>query len=111
MRPYPGPGAKVKVSTTGGSRPAWNPNGREIFYISDRGLHAAPVRTEPDLVVGRSELLFGREQSWSDYFTVSQDGQRFLFARYVEEKKLPRQMVYVPNWFDELESILAGPSN
>ena len=33
VRPFPGPGEPVTVSTNGGSSPAWNPRGRELFYV------------------------------------------------------------------------------
>jgi serine/threonine-protein kinase len=34
VRPYPGPGAPEPVSVEGGRGPAWNPNGRELFFLS-----------------------------------------------------------------------------
>jgi hypothetical protein len=29
--PYPGPGGKTQVSSSGGTQPRWNRNGRELF--------------------------------------------------------------------------------
>jgi hypothetical protein len=34
VQPYPGPGATVTVSMEGGRSPAWNRNGRELFFLS-----------------------------------------------------------------------------
>jgi hypothetical protein len=34
VQPYPGPGATVPVSMEGGRSPAWNRNGRELFFLS-----------------------------------------------------------------------------
>jgi len=34
LRPYPGPGATEPVSVDGGRCPAWNRNGRELFFLS-----------------------------------------------------------------------------
>jgi Tol biopolymer transport system component len=32
VRPFPGPGGKWQVSSTGGVLPIWSPNGRELFF-------------------------------------------------------------------------------
>ena len=32
VKPYPGPGGKWLISTEGGTEPAWNRNGRELFF-------------------------------------------------------------------------------
>ena len=34
VQPYPGPGPAEQVSTEEGTSPAWNPKGRELFYVS-----------------------------------------------------------------------------
>jgi serine/threonine protein kinase len=34
VQPFPGPGAKVQVSTAGGRAPRWPRGGRELFYIA-----------------------------------------------------------------------------
>ncbi len=35
VRPFPGPGTAVQVSTEGGWEPAWSRDGRELYYRSD----------------------------------------------------------------------------
>ena len=43
VRPYPGPGLKVPVSSGGGVSPRWSPTAREIFFVgSDGCLWVAP---------------------------------------------------------------------
>jgi Tol biopolymer transport system component len=37
LRPFPGPGAPVRVSPAGGGRPAWRADGRELFYLTPAG--------------------------------------------------------------------------
>src|SRR5262249_51547103 len=45
VRPFPGPGGKIQISTSGGAQPRWNKNGKEIFYVSlDSKMMAAPVQ-------------------------------------------------------------------
>jgi Tol biopolymer transport system component len=49
VRPFPGPGTDVAVSTNGGSQVRWHPDGTELFYIAaDDTLMAAPIRVHPD---------------------------------------------------------------
>ena len=45
LHPFPGPGDPKPVSTGGGSKPRWNSNGRELFYVgADGQLMAVSVR-------------------------------------------------------------------
>src|SRR5205823_375791 len=61
ISPFPGPGARRRLSTGGGRQPQWRRDGREIFYIaSDKRLMAAEVSVNgenPD--VGAIRTLFG----------------------------------------------------
>ena len=60
VQPFPGPGGKWQISTDGGIEPAWNPNGRELFYrIGDR-MMAVPITTTPAFCTGRPTMLFER---------------------------------------------------
>jgi Tol biopolymer transport system component len=42
VQPFPGPGAKTQVSTTGGTLPTWRRAGRELFYLANDRLMAVP---------------------------------------------------------------------
>ena len=85
VAPFPPTGVKLPVSAgvyvgmdfQAGAR--WNPNGRELFYVSTDGrLMAVSVGTAPNLQLGRpSALLKLPGRLWED-FAVSADGQRFL---------------------------------
>ena len=49
LRPFPGPGEDVPVSTEGGIQPRWNPKGKELFYVAaDDRLMAVPIRFSSD---------------------------------------------------------------
>ena len=113
VRPYPGPGAKIQVSSEGGYTPQWNPNGRELFYRSGQAIWAVPVETEPKFSVGRPKPLFEAEflaGVWGSAFEVSPDGQRFLLVKFPKETQEPLRLVYVPDWIEELKQILSGES-
>jgi serine/threonine-protein kinase len=44
VRPFPGPGADLRVSSNGGAQPRWNPRGQELFYVAaDDRLMAVPM--------------------------------------------------------------------
>ena len=88
LRPFPGPGHDVRVSTDGGSQARWNPNGKELFYVAaDDPLMAVPIRFAADQKsvepgapvklfvtnVGSTAILKYRQQ-----YMVSPDGQSFV---------------------------------
>ena len=52
VQPYPGPGGKWQISAEGGTEPAWNHNGRELFYRQGNKMMAADVTTQPSLFCG-----------------------------------------------------------
>ena len=108
-RPYPGPGGKIKISSDGGSEPAWAPSGREIFYRTADAMMAVPVTTQPELSAGTGRPLFpdryarwGREDGSRNY-DVSPDGSRFLVIKSAERKDEPvTQIQLLANWPAEL---------
>ena len=87
----------VLVSTTGGRLPRWNPNGREIFYLSpENQLTAVEVDgTLPQFKVGKAHPLFTmtpRESRLDAYpYDVMPDGERFLVNRFIDEV-MPRSL-------------------
>jgi Tol biopolymer transport system component len=49
VRPFPGPGGTLQVSTAGGTQPRWSKDGWELFYVSPDGhLMAVPIRAAAD---------------------------------------------------------------
>ena len=116
MRPYPGSGAATLVSTNGGSSPAWNPNGRELFYVepgaeADRMMtvrfDAAGRATTPEALfpVPRGGLLLG--PAVLTPYAVARDGQRFYAVRHPRRAATPvTEISLVLNWFDDLRSRL-----
>ena len=89
VRPYPGPGLKVIVSSGGGAEPRWGPDGKELFYVFGRRFMRVAVQTAPELKVSKPEMLFEgtyRRITGSPGFTsfsVSSDGRRFLMIKSI----------------------------
>ena len=80
--PFPGPGGKWQISTTGGDRPRWRRDGSEIFYIApDNTLMAASVNGKgASFEVGSVKPLFatGAVVGTRYQYAVAGGGQRFL---------------------------------
>jgi eukaryotic-like serine/threonine-protein kinase len=108
VQPYPGPGGKWQISTEGGTEPAWNPNGRELFYRRGDKMMAVDIATQPGFVAGKPRVLFeGRYEptpGTTPNYDVSPDGQRFLMLKSGEAGEVaPTQINVVLNWFEELK--------
>jgi serine/threonine-protein kinase len=107
VRPYP----KINdrrwpVSTGGGTRPLWAPNGRELFYVGmDGSLMAVPVQTSgatfsagnPTQII---QTRYGTPLPDRSY-DISPDGKRFLMIKEADDKSTG--IVVVQNWLEELK--------
>jgi Tol biopolymer transport system component/tRNA A-37 threonylcarbamoyl transferase component Bud32 len=108
VQPYPGPGGKWQISTEGGTEPAWNPNGRELFYRSGDKMMAVDIATQPSFAAGKPRMLFEGRYEQAPFpianYDVSPDGQRFLMLKPSESaQSAPTQINVVLNWFEELK--------
>jgi Tol biopolymer transport system component len=76
---FPEPGERIRVSVSGGTRPRWKKDGREIYFVSaDNEMIATPVRLAAGAEIGQARSLFRIDSAgWSDY-DVTPDGTRFL---------------------------------
>jgi serine/threonine protein kinase/Tol biopolymer transport system component len=98
--PFPGPGGKWQISTTGGRAPSWTRGGKEIVYqsLADE-LMAAEVSTDPTLQAGIPRALFKAniQRPPGRQFSVMPDGERFLVnLRPGEQVSDP--VTLVQNW-------------
>ena len=95
VQPYPGPGGKWQISTDGGTEPAWNPNGRELFYRSGDKMLAVDITTQPSFAAGKPRLLFQGpylpSPATSSNYDVSLDGQRLLMVKLPTSKNKRRR--------------------
>ena len=111
MQSFPAGGTRFQVSTSGGNRPRWRADGREIFYTQgNAGLPLMSVRVEPGgkgLVFGAPQPLFPLQFAAATHdtpyfsYAPSPDGQRFLIARSssaVGSTGLQTPLTVVLNW-------------
>ena len=112
VRPFPNVNAGLwQISTGGGTRPLWGPDGHELFYLaSDGRLTVVPVQTDPSFTAGSAEILFeepyyaGGSDSLGRTYDISHDGRRFLMIKESEaDRSAPMSMTVVLNWFEELK--------
>jgi serine/threonine protein kinase len=111
VQPFPGPGGKFQISSSGGAQPRWNKNGKEIFFVSlDSKLMAVPVKLSPDgqsLEHGTPAALFPVRipggpvpGALKQQYAVSSDGQRFL-VNLVLDEDAASPITLILNWHPE----------
>jgi len=121
VRPFPNINdGRVRISTEGGSRPAWAHSNRELFYLDKNGLlTVVPVPVQaagttfkagiPTKLLNTAfyEGTTGRGLDLRGY-DVSPDGQRFLMIKDAPTAdpsgRTSPGMVVVLNWFEELRA-------
>jgi Tol biopolymer transport system component len=102
VRPISGAGARVSVSSGGGSEPLWAPDGTRIVYRAGARLVRARLATSPALeVVARDTLFEGpyTTDPWHPNYDVTPDGTGFIMLQPVDEN---RRLVMIVNWVEEL---------
>jgi Tol biopolymer transport system component len=119
VQPYPGPGARVPVSSGAGFAPAWRGDGRELFYTAPRdggGLRVMSVAVTATSAIsaGPPQKLFeGRFGSTGPArgYDVTSDGKRFLMTRPAEAPpQPPGQMILVQSFGEELKRRVSAGS-
>jgi serine/threonine-protein kinase len=107
IRPFPGPGEKLPITSAGANEPFWPTNGRELFYRDGDAMMAVEVRTSPTLKVGTPRKLFEKHYEASlalfANYSATADGQRFVMVKRINEGDSPTQINVAINWFDELK--------
>jgi hypothetical protein len=102
------------VSTQGGTSPAWNPSGRELFYVepgqgtgSDRMMvatvdaQARANRPVPLFMFDRGSLFLGT--SVFTPYAVARDGQHFYTVRHFPRVVPPvTEINVVFNWTSQV---------
>jgi len=104
VAPYPGPGEKLRISSSGAAALQWNRETGTIFYSDVEGrLWSVNVRTEPALRIGTRNVLFTakslvpRPVTTGPSFDVFPDGKRILVAvPEVTANEIP--LTVVVNW-------------
>ena len=114
VRPFPGPGGRWQISTDGGMEPRCPANGREIFFINNYQILAAPMEPGPTLRAGTPRVLFEGNfvrSTWDVSYDVTADGERLLMLKTGVESAAPDRVHLVLDWFEELKRLVPTESN
>ena len=112
VRPFPlADTGRVQVSTTGGTRPAWARNGRELFYLdaSQKLTEVVVQTTGPTFIAGKPAKILDNEYANpfpARWYDVSTDGERFLMVKdnAAAEDVTPISMIVVEHWLEQLKT-------
>ena len=125
VQPYPGPGARVAITTGGAEDPAWSKNSNELFYRAPGGAGNPPAFTAVPFTVsatsfvpGKPVLMFnqailGGGTTVRATYDVSSDG-RFLMNQPIPEAQQERarrlspvSLRFILNWRDDVRQLFA----
>jgi len=100
VAPFPGPGGKRQISTTGGRHPRWSDDAKELFYVDPGGaLMAIGISQNGGSIEVGAVRSLGiptvTTRGWT--YDVTADGQRFLVAARPAQKS-SEPLTLVSNW-------------
>jgi eukaryotic-like serine/threonine-protein kinase len=117
---FPGPGAKIQLSTEGGTDPVWKKTGGELYYRNGDSMMMVAVSTTSTFSAGRPQELWtghysrgmssscGAPGATSSNYDVTADGKRFLMIKDDDQDRATsKQIVVVQGWADELSRLSA----
>lgn len=88
---YPKPGARVRVTTAGGTEPRWSSDGRELYFRRGSAIHA--VRFIKDREIDSVAQLFDLSKTIRSY-DVSRDGRFLVNVAAASQPTSPPTIVY-----------------
>jgi eukaryotic-like serine/threonine-protein kinase len=98
VQPFPGPGGRIQVSSSGGSEPVWSHDGRRLFYRGDGHLMAATLDLAQSMSVTKRDTLFTDVFQYAANphanYDAMADGSHFVFLKAAREGT----MVVATNW-------------
>jgi serine/threonine-protein kinase len=115
VQPLPPTGAKFQITTGGGLFPMWSPDGKQIFYVINRGpfgdMWSLDVQTKPTFTFGKPTSLpiksfpMNGGQGNPRGFDIAPDGKQFVIMQVAGEAAAePSQQILVTlHWFEELK--------
>jgi serine/threonine-protein kinase len=108
VRPFPGEGGRVRVSTEGGTEAVWSPEGDRLFYRVDRRMMVANVTRGPSFAVSHRELVFEGDFLTSAphaNYDVGPGGRELVM---IAPASVGSQLIMVRNWLTEFRARIAG---
>ena len=118
VRPYPGPGGQVIISTGGGAEVVWGPDGAELFYRNVDQVMVVAVTTGQTFSAETPAPLFAAPYpldragpGGTPNYDISPDGEQFIFVEQNSSTggEGSAQIHVVLNWHQELTTRVPVP--
>lgn len=104
VQPIDGSSAAEKISSAGGVSPIWSPNGREILYLREPEIIAAPFTIE------RGHFRPGAERVWArvegNYYNSLRVGTNGRVLVAIDRKRSIPDIRVIVNWSPEIAAKL-----
>jgi Tol biopolymer transport system component len=102
VKPFPGPGGKLRISTGGGSDPLWSKRERQLFYRSVDGIMVASYTVSGEVFLASKPRLWAAKRDLGG-FDLAPDGKRVaVMQTEATEQKRAAKVTLLLNFFDEL---------
>ena len=118
VRPFPGPGGKWQISTSGGGSPRWSRNGKDLFYrTQDNKIMVATYTASGDSFQADRSRLWSPGQFTERLglvnFDLHPDGKRFvvLKSRPSSETLPVNKVNFIFHFFEELRRKVPSGNN
>lgn len=85
------------------------PDGRELFYTTEREIMVVPIDVDPTFRPGSPEVLFEGDYYFvagGRHYDISPDGKRFLMIKADENDAHLTKLILVQNWLEELQRLV-----
>ena len=104
--PVSGQGSKWQISNSGGTRPVWSRNGRELLYRAADQIMAVTYTVKGDSFVADKPRPWAKLGGATD-FDLAPDGKRLVVLTPVgtDAPQADHTVVFLQNFFDELRRI------
>ena len=111
VQPFPATGGKYQISRSGGTRPVWRSDGKELFFLaSDSSIMATSIDTARVFEAGMPARLFATATGASfavdgggRQYAVTRDGKRFLVNTLQAQQSSATPLTVVVNWLSGIQ--------
>jgi serine/threonine-protein kinase len=108
VRPFPGPGAPVPVSSGGGHDPVWSRDGTEVFYRNGPKILSARVVPGTTFRVDAPRVLFENEPYAGSIavrsYEIAPDGRFVMIENEPTDHTTQASIVVIRNWQETLRA-------
>jgi serine/threonine-protein kinase len=106
VRPFPGPGKPVQISSGGGHDAVWSRDGKEVFYRNGPKMLSARVVPGPTFRVDGPQVLFENEPYTGSMaarsYDVAPDGRFVMIENDLTDHTPQASIVVIRNWQETL---------